>query len=246
MLSVDKAGTIQLLNLREHIYRPLLYVDVEGEVIAKPTALNDGESRFVKDLSAWCRDGADGLLDGRQLHLLRNQVRGRGVGFFEAGNFYPDFMMWIVEEGLQRLVFVDPKGIVRAVDHYRTTDFGLYMARVVDGHPNIGYFRSWLLPDWGLRVGRWKAANARASLLSQPFARASPSAASASWAASSASALSRSRSVGASSIGQVSAESGRRRVQRRTSSGSKRACTSCQNGLASRGLPSSSAASRTR
>ena len=70
--------------------------------------------------------------------------------------------------------------------------------------------------------------------------------ASASRAASSASARSRSRSVGASSSGHVSAESGRRRVQRRTSSTSKSAWTSCQNGLASRGLPSSSAASRTR
>jgi predicted RNA-binding protein associated with RNAse of E/G family len=51
----------------------------------------------------------------------------------------------------------DPKGIVRAVDHYRTTEFGLYMARVVDGHPTIGYFRSWLLPERGLRVSRWTA-----------------------------------------------------------------------------------------
>jgi len=51
----------------------------------------------------------------------------------------------------------DPKGIVRAVDRYRTTDFGLYMARPLDGHPNIGYFRSWLLPEYGLRVGRWRA-----------------------------------------------------------------------------------------
>jgi uncharacterized protein len=50
----------------------------------------------------------------------------------------------------------DPKGIVRAVDCYRTTDFGLYMARVVDGHPTIGYFRSWLLPERGLRVSRWQ------------------------------------------------------------------------------------------
>ncbi len=50
----------------------------------------------------------------------------------------------------------DPKGIVRAVDRYRTTDFGLYMAREVDGHPTIGYFRSWLLPEYGLRVSRWR------------------------------------------------------------------------------------------
>jgi predicted RNA-binding protein associated with RNAse of E/G family len=51
----------------------------------------------------------------------------------------------------------DPKGIVRAVDHYRRTDFGLYMARPLDGHPNIAHFRSWLLPEQGLRVGRWRA-----------------------------------------------------------------------------------------
>jgi predicted RNA-binding protein associated with RNAse of E/G family len=51
----------------------------------------------------------------------------------------------------------DPKGFVRAVHRYRRTDFGLYMARPLDGHPNIGYFRSWLLPEHGLRVGRWRA-----------------------------------------------------------------------------------------
>lgn len=51
----------------------------------------------------------------------------------------------------------DPKGIVRAVDRYDAADFGLYMARPLDGHPDIAYFRSWLLPALGLRVGRWLA-----------------------------------------------------------------------------------------
>lgn len=51
----------------------------------------------------------------------------------------------------------DPKGFVRTVDRYRTAEFGLYMARPVDGHPDIAYFRTWLLPDHGLRVSRWKA-----------------------------------------------------------------------------------------
>lgn len=51
----------------------------------------------------------------------------------------------------------DPKGFVRAVDEYRLEDFGLYMARPVDGHPEITYFRSWLLPRFGLRVSRWGA-----------------------------------------------------------------------------------------
>lgn len=51
----------------------------------------------------------------------------------------------------------DPKGFVRVVATYVTAEFGLYMARPVDGHPNISYFRSWLLPEHGLRIGRWLA-----------------------------------------------------------------------------------------
>ena len=43
--------------------------------------------------------------------LLRNLSKGRGVGFFEAGNFHPDFILWLVEEGRQQVIFVDPKGI---------------------------------------------------------------------------------------------------------------------------------------
>jgi uncharacterized protein len=49
----------------------------------------------------------------------------------------------------------DPKGFVRAVDRYHQTEFGLYMARPVEGHPHIAYFRSWLLPEHDLRVSRW-------------------------------------------------------------------------------------------
>lgn len=45
----------------------------------------------------------------------------------------------------------DPKGIDRAVDSYRTTDFGLYMARGAD-HEKFGYMESWLLPELGLRA----------------------------------------------------------------------------------------------
>lgn len=51
----------------------------------------------------------------------------------------------------------DPKGFVRAVDAYRLADFGLFMARSVDGHPEIAYFQSWLLPRFGLRVSKWGA-----------------------------------------------------------------------------------------
>jgi hypothetical protein len=43
--------------------------------------------------------------------MLRNLSKGRGVGFFEAGNFHPDFILWLLAEDRQHVVFVDPKGI---------------------------------------------------------------------------------------------------------------------------------------
>lgn len=42
---------------------------------------------------------------------MRNLSRGRGIGFFEAGNFYPDFILWLLVGGKQYVSFVDPKGI---------------------------------------------------------------------------------------------------------------------------------------
>lgn len=47
---------------------------------------------------------------------------------------------------------IDPKGIARAVDEYRTEPFGLYMARAAPGRAQFGYLESWLLPSLGLRV----------------------------------------------------------------------------------------------
>lgn len=48
----------------------------------------------------------------------------------------------------------DPKGFVRAVEQYRRTDSGLYMARGAD-HPRFGYLESWLLPALDLRINRF-------------------------------------------------------------------------------------------
>lgn len=48
-------------------------------------------------------------------------------------------------------VNTDPKGYLRAVETYRETDFGLYMARGAN-HPRFGYLESWLLPELNLRA----------------------------------------------------------------------------------------------
>ena len=36
---------------------------------------------------------------------------GRGVGFSGAGNFCPDFILWLLEDKRQKIIFVDPNGI---------------------------------------------------------------------------------------------------------------------------------------
>ncbi|MGP9609901.1 DUF402 domain-containing protein [Corynebacterium sp. AOP36-E1-14] len=48
----------------------------------------------------------------------------------------------------------DPKGFLRAVDHWSRTDGMLYMARPAD-HPRFGYLESWLIPELDLRVNRF-------------------------------------------------------------------------------------------
>ena len=38
--------------------------------------------------------------EGKPIYLLRNRSRARGLGFFEAGNFYPDFILWVVDRAV--------------------------------------------------------------------------------------------------------------------------------------------------
>lgn len=92
-----------------HLYQPLLYLDTNIVEIS-PAPLNKGERWFVEDLKAF-HDGHAEFFKNRELYLLRNLSRGRGVGFFEAGNFHPDFILWLLSGGQQQVIFVDPKGI---------------------------------------------------------------------------------------------------------------------------------------
>lgn len=102
----------------QHLYQPLLYVNSDQPsgglwpIEVRPVALNEGERDFVLDLRDYYEQHRP-FFEGRQLYLLRNMSRGRGIGFFEAGNFYPDFILWLVagDPQGQRVAFVDPKGI---------------------------------------------------------------------------------------------------------------------------------------
>ena len=92
-----------------HLYQPLLCLDTHIVEIS-PAPLNKSERQFVEDLMAFHNGHAD-FFKTRELYLLRNLSRGRGVGFFEAGNFHPDFILWLLVSGRQEVIFVDPKGI---------------------------------------------------------------------------------------------------------------------------------------
>jgi hypothetical protein len=100
---------IKAIWFGRHLYQPLLYLD-SSVVEISPAPLNKGERLFVEDLKAF-REGNAPFFEGKELYLLRNLSKGRGVGFFEAGNFHPDFILWLLVGGKQHVIFVDPKGI---------------------------------------------------------------------------------------------------------------------------------------
>jgi len=95
-----------------HLYDPLVYVSEAGSSWAtvSPTALNKGERDFVEDLQTHLKTNPTAL-GKTQLHLLRNQSKGQGLGFFDEGGFYPDFILWLIDGERQHVAFIDPKGL---------------------------------------------------------------------------------------------------------------------------------------
>lgn len=101
---------LKSIMFNQHLYLPLIYVKSDL-VEVKPVVLqNEGERDFVLDLRTFCEKNA-GYFENKELYLLRNMSRTRGIGFFEAGNFYPDFILWLVTDGKQHINLVDPKGL---------------------------------------------------------------------------------------------------------------------------------------
>lgn len=94
---------------KQHLYQPLLCLE-QNVIEISPAPLNKGEQTFVEDLKIFHTANGAFFAD-KELYLLRNLSKGRGVGFFEAGNFHPDFILWLLVGGKQYIVFVDPKGI---------------------------------------------------------------------------------------------------------------------------------------
>jgi hypothetical protein len=112
------APNMVAISFGQHLYYPLLSPIKDAVVPLKmrPLALGEpSEVRFVEDLMAFYESPAGkDRLKGFSLYLLRNaDNRAKGLGFALAGNFYPDFLLWLVDDetGKQWLSFIDPKGI---------------------------------------------------------------------------------------------------------------------------------------
>jgi hypothetical protein len=104
------------IHFDHHLYQPLLTTgkkDWRERIESTPLGLNEGEEQFVHDLRAYLHS-QKAEFEGKEVFLLRNLTRGRGIGFFEAGEgeaFYPDFILWVIHDRQQRVVFVDPHGL---------------------------------------------------------------------------------------------------------------------------------------
>ena len=116
---------ITSLRFDQHLFYPLLCLqdrDANGKkqlvdkdtneplIKISPVALNPGEKRFVSDVRNFFDDNKNGMLAGKEIYLLRNESR-KGIGFFEASGFYPDFILWVNDGEHQHVTFIDPKGI---------------------------------------------------------------------------------------------------------------------------------------
>lgn len=110
-------GKLVLFDFRSHLYAPLICLEKSNlKIQLAPVALNTDEMRFVDYLKSYVDDHAAELA-GKSLYLLRNKSKV-GMGFFEAGNFYPDYILWIDTPATQYISFIDPKGLM----HIRPDD----------------------------------------------------------------------------------------------------------------------------
>ncbi len=117
------AGQMVAICFEHHLYYPL-FSSKSGELLntgivplkMRPLAFDaPSEVQFVHDLDAFYKSPfGQQVIGKRSLYLLRNaDNKAKGLGFALAGNFYPDFLLWLVNDitGEQWLNFIDPKGL---------------------------------------------------------------------------------------------------------------------------------------
>jgi len=112
--------TLPSIHFDKHLYSPIASI-ADGkkykEIKTVPTRLNEGERDFLKHLREFVKEKND-LFEGKELFVLRN-LSVKGIGFFmESSSFYPDFILWVVDNNMQHIYFLDPKGILLGDNHF--------------------------------------------------------------------------------------------------------------------------------
>ncbi len=103
------------ISFDRHLFYRLLSLEDKDAVPLKmrPLAFDaPSEIQFIEDLQAFYGSpiGRDAI--GAEPYLLRNaDSKNKGIGFATAGNFYPDFLLWLVDDasGEQWLSFVESR-----------------------------------------------------------------------------------------------------------------------------------------
>ncbi len=96
-------------SFSRHLYKPLIHITKDSQIKISPVALNEGEKDFVCDFRKFYEQDSSFFAE-KEIYLLRNLGRGRGVGFFQAHGFHPDFILWIIKGTKQYVSFIDPHG----------------------------------------------------------------------------------------------------------------------------------------
>lgn len=123
------ASNMVAICFDKHLYYPLFSIEGDVPLKMRPILFDaQSEVQFIHDLeNFYASDKGRMLIGDRSLYLLRNaDNKNKGLGFALAGNFYPDFLLWLVDDKkeTQWLSFIDPKGI-RNMD-LSSPKFGLY------------------------------------------------------------------------------------------------------------------------
>ena len=107
----DETRELPNIHFDRHLYQPLL-IEKGDKVKSRPPGLNQEEQWFVNDIRKLVRQETSKSLANKEVFLLRNLSRGNGVGFFENEGFYPDFILWIKDGKQQRVIFIEPHGML--------------------------------------------------------------------------------------------------------------------------------------
>jgi hypothetical protein len=109
----EASGEPARIAFDRHLYAPLL-IQSAKITSSTPPLLEESAWQFIEDLKQYWDKEKTKSLAGCEVYLLRNLSRGSGVGFFEDRGFYPDFLLWIVKGDAQRLIFIEPHGMLFA------------------------------------------------------------------------------------------------------------------------------------